>query len=176
MREGAMDGAKVEIRTADFEDVRQVEDFLTLMDHFALDPMGGGKPLSADVRERVVPAILERPSVCVLLAYVDDAAAGFATCIEGFSSFAARPLLNVHDLMVEPEWRGHGVGRALLEAVESLARSQGCCKLTLEVLTGNTRAQSVYRAFGFRGYGFDPEHGHAVFIEKPLTSAMGQAD
>ena len=44
----------------------------------------------------------------------------------GFSTFAASPLINIHDLHVEPEWRRQGVARLLLEAVEARARALGC--------------------------------------------------
>ena len=79
-------------------------------------------PLPDAVRSAVVPAILERPTVSVLLAYAADEPVGFATCIEGFSSFAASPLLNLHDLMVEPEWRGHGVAQQLLEGQTQIGK------------------------------------------------------
>ncbi len=161
--------AGVEVVEADLTDPAQAGAFIALMDGFARDPMGGGKPLPETTREQLVDAILAREHVHVLLAYLDGRAVGFATCIEAFSSHAARSVLNVHDLMVEAGTRGTGVGRRLLEAVESLARRLGACKLTLEVLTGNARAQAVYRAFGFTGYSLDSELGHAVFIQKPLT-------
>jgi ribosomal protein S18 acetylase RimI-like enzyme len=75
-----------------------------------------------------------------------------AVCFLGFSTFAARPLLNVHDLAVLPECRGKGVGRALLEAAEARARAHGCCKLTLEVQDSNQRARGLYASFGFADY------------------------
>jgi len=87
------------------------------------------------------------------------------------STFAARPLLNLHDLAVLPERRGLGVGRALLEAVEARARDLGCCKLTLEVRQDNARAQALYESFGFGHFAPGVEAMPTLFLEKRVPSA-----
>jgi ribosomal protein S18 acetylase RimI-like enzyme len=56
----------------------------------------------------------------------------------------------------------------MLEKVEELALEKGCCKLTLEVLQGNTIAQNSYEKFGFANYVLDPEMGSAMFWQKAL--------
>ena len=76
-------------------------------------------------------------------------------------------LLNVHDLAVVPEWRGRGIGRSLLSAAEDRARSRGCCKLTLEVQDGNSRARALYETFGFSDY-VVAGTGATRFLEKFL--------
>src|SRR6185295_11111428 len=96
-----------------------------------------------------IPALREQPNALVLLAYKDARVVGIATCFLGFSTFAARPLLNVHDLAVLPDCRGRGVGRALLGAVDDAARERGCVKVTLEVQENNRRARRIYEAAGF---------------------------
>ena len=60
--------------------------------------------------------------------------AGVAICFEGFSTFACKPLLNIHDFCVKAEFRRRGLAMAMLMHIEIFARSIGCCKLTLEVL------------------------------------------
>ena len=85
----------------------------------------------------------------MLLAFDDDEAIGIAVCFFGFSTFRARPLLNIHDLAVLPQHRGKGAGRALLQAAEDHARREGCCRVTLEVLESNAGARALYRRFGF---------------------------
>jgi ribosomal protein S18 acetylase RimI-like enzyme len=137
------------IRPADLADARDAESIAILLNSYAVEPVGGGRPLPHDVRERLVPALREVPRALVLLAFADDAAIGIAVCFVGFSTFRARPLLNIHDLAVLPQHRGKGVGRALLQAAEDHARRQGCCRLTLEVLESNSGAQALYRRFGF---------------------------
>ncbi|MDA8746099.1 GNAT family N-acetyltransferase, partial [Rubripirellula amarantea] len=97
-------------------------------------------------------ALIEHPASLVLLASVDEQIVGTATCFLGFSTFQARPLLNVHDLAVIPEYRGQGIGRALLACAEASALKRGCCKLTLEVQDDNPKARGLYISFGFREF------------------------
>jgi ribosomal protein S18 acetylase RimI-like enzyme len=104
----------------------------------------------------------------VLLAFVDGVPAGLVIGFEGFSTFACKPLLNVHDVFVAARFRGRGLAGRMLARVEEIAKQRGCCKLTLEVLEGNAVAQSVYRKFGFSGYQLDPQLGKALFWEKKL--------
>jgi ribosomal protein S18 acetylase RimI-like enzyme len=87
-------------------------------------------------------------------------------CFYGFSTFSAKPLLNVHDLVVHESMRGMGVGTQLLQAAENEAKEKGCCKITLEVLQNNTRAQKVYQSFGFAGYHLGSEDNNALFWQK----------
>jgi len=56
----------------------------------------------------------------------------------------------------------------LLAAIAQHAKERGCCKLTLEVLSGNTVALKSYAHFGFAGYQLDPTAGLAVFLQKWL--------
>jgi GNAT superfamily N-acetyltransferase len=116
---------------------------------YALDPMGNDGPLSGDVLERLIPALKSHPTTVIFLAYADGEAVGIATCFRGFSTFVARPLLNVHDLAVLPAFRGRGIGRRLLEAVAEKARGLGCCKVTLEVHENNFKARRTYEAAGY---------------------------
>jgi len=135
-----------------------------LLDLYARDPMGGGRPLDPDVLRALPDRLAAQPGAHVWLALAADGApAGVAVCFTGFSTFAARPLLNLHDLAVAPGHRGRGVGRRLLEAVEAAARAAGCCKVTLEVRDDNAGAQALYRALGY-GDGPAPHR----FWSKPL--------
>jgi GNAT superfamily N-acetyltransferase len=104
----------------------------------------------------------------VFLAFAEGRAIGVAVCFLGFSTFAAKPLINIHDLAVRPEQRGRGVGRALLAAVEAHALATGCCKLTLEVLEGNPVARKAYHGFGFNPPGSSGNNGQSLFYSKTL--------
>jgi GNAT superfamily N-acetyltransferase len=150
------------IRPADLADARDADSVVVLLNSYAIEPVGGGKALPRDVRDRLVPALRDIPKALVLLAFVDDAAIGIAVCFFGFPTFRARPLLNVHDLAVLPQYRGQGVGRALLQAAEDHARRHGCCRLTLEVLESNFGARGLYRSFGF------DDSTVSRFLVKPL--------
>jgi ribosomal protein S18 acetylase RimI-like enzyme len=135
---------------------------------YAADPMGTGHPLPSEVRERVIPGLRAIPNARVFLAYLGAEAVGLATCFIGFSTFQAKPLINIHDLIVLEGTRGRGIGRALLTAVEEEARELGCCKVTLEVNERNQRAMQLYHSAGFNQVGADSPIGGALFYSKVL--------
>jgi len=130
--------------------------------------MGGGKGLDEGVKPRLVAELAKVPTAFSLLCYVDDVAAGLANCFHGFSTFQCRPLVNVHDLVVIPPFRGLGLSQRLLEKVQETAIGKGGCKITLEVLESNTVARRAYEKFGFRAYALEGVMGKALFWEKPL--------
>ncbi len=153
---------------ADYADPRHAKAVVELLDAYARDPAGGGEPLSAFARERLVPELAARPTAFSVLAFRGEQAVGLVNCIEGFSTFACKPLVNVHDVAVLPACRGQGVGQRMLERVEQIARARGACKLTLEVLSGNRSAIRLYERSGFAPYALDPAMGQAQFFQKWL--------
>ncbi len=159
----------IDIRDADLADPTDAAALVDLVNAYALDPFGGGAPLAADVRARLVPGLRAHPTTLVLLAFVDARPAGVAVCFFGFSTFQARPLLNVHDLAVLSAARGRGIGRALLAAAEERARARGCGKLTLEVLDGNARARALYASVGFADFALGSP-GATRFLTKTLAT------
>lgn len=159
------------IMNADLSSERDASAVIDLLDAYASDIMGGGTPLSPFVRANLVPELHKRDGAHVLLAYVDDEPAGIMIGIEGFSTFACKPLLNIHDVAVLPRFRGQGIARRMLAQMELLARQRGCCKLTLEVLEGNAIARALYASCGFAGYALDPGMGHALFWQKKIEPA-----
>ncbi|GLR64260.1 GNAT family N-acetyltransferase [Marinospirillum insulare] len=140
-----------------------------LLNAYAMDPMGGGEALDKDVYDQLVPSLAKLPHALSILAYLDDQPVGLANCFEAFSTFACKPLINIHDLCVLKEYRGLGISLKLLRKVEELALARGCCKITLEVLSDNLVAKSAYQKFGFAGYALDPSTGSAVFWQKKLS-------
>jgi len=126
-------------------------------------------PLSSEVLANLATELSKRPHAIVLLAWSEGHAVGLLIAFEGFSTFACRPLINIHDLAVLPKFQCRGVGKALMAAVETEARRRGCCKLTLEVLEHNQHARKLYDAVGFASYQLDPTTGRALFLEKKLS-------
>lgn len=153
---------------ADLNDPQHGKTIVQLLDAYACDTMGGAEALSDFCKSNLIAELKKRDNVHVLLAYVDDLPAGLAICIEGFSTFACQPLLNIHDFAVESTFRGQGIARKLLDQVEQLARQRGCCKITLEVLTGNQAARALYADVGFASYELDPALGGAIMLQKKL--------
>lgn len=158
----------IEIVEANLRLPAHAEALIELMEAYALDPMGGGQGLSDYVKANLPTELANRQAAHVILAFVDTKPAGLVICFEGFSTFACKPLLNIHDLIVALPYRRKGLSKLLLQKAEAIALELGCCKLTLEVLEGNLIAQATYKAFGFRGYELDPQMGQALFWEKKL--------
>ncbi len=113
--------------------------------------------------------VQKRPFFRSAIAYVDDQPAALVNYAEGFSSFAAKPLINIHDLVVHADFRGRGLSHRLLEFVEKEASEIGCCKLTLEVLAENEIAKNSYRKYGFAPYQLTEAGSAAEFWQKKLN-------
>ncbi|RKT47297.1 GNAT family N-acetyltransferase [Thiocapsa rosea] len=159
------------IRPADLDRSDDAHAVVTLLNAYARDAMGAGESLPEDVTQRLVPALRRVQDHLVLLARDGEDAVGLAICFQGFSTFRARPLLNIHDLAVLPSHRGRGIATALLAAIEAEARRRGCCKLTLEVREDNPRAEALYRALGFGAGSAGECSVQYRFIEKRLGSS-----
>ena len=158
----------VRIVEADLKLPEHREGVLAMVDAYSMHAMGSGKPLDRDVRLRLIPGLQRHPTTLIFLAFEGEQPVGVAVCFIGFSTFAAKPLINIHDCIVLSEFRGRGVGRHLLEAVEAKACELGCCKLTLEVMDNNHRALRAYEAAGFVRYSLQEDTGSAIFLSKPL--------
>lgn len=158
----------LKIITVDYQNPLQMADLLLLLDLYAQDPQGGAEPLSESCRLQLPAALQQCPAALSLIAYQNDTPVGLLNAFKTVSTFAGRPLLNIHDLAVAPAFRGQGIARALLQQIEQIAREQNCCKLTLEVLSGNQTAQHTYLRSGFAAYELDPAQGQALFWQKKL--------
>ena len=146
----------MQVLLANLEDAAHQQAVVDLLDMYCRDPFGDSQPLSAEARANLIPGLVGHGGARVFLAFEGDRPVGLAICFLGFSTFRARPLLNIHDIAVDPAFRGRGIGQALLAAVEQEARQLGCCKVTLEVRADNVVAQAAYRRAGF-GPSSDPE-------------------
>ena len=159
---------KIKLIQADYNNEQHGKDLLMLLNAYALDPMGGGEALSEFSQNNLIATLAKRAEMFTVLCYVDDEPAGIVNCVEGFSTFNCKPLINIHDCGVLSKYRGLGLTAKMFSEVEQIARNKECCKLTLEVLEGNIIAQNAYKKFGFSGYELDPELGKAIFWQKKL--------
>lgn len=166
--EKAMQTDVIEIVQADLGREDHQRHVVDLIDAYARDPMGNGGPLPIEVKRDLIGGLSRHPTTLIFLAFNRGEAVGIAVCFIGFSTFAARCLINIHDLAVLPGWRGRGIGSRLLAAVERKALEMECCKVTLEVLENNHRAMHVYSAAGFAQAVYEGEGGAALFFAKKL--------
>lgn len=158
----------LEIRRVDYALQKDATALVFLLDAYAQDAMGGGVGLDSWVKAHLCSQLSRYPHACSFIAWQGEQAIGLVNCFETLSTFKARPLLNIHDIAVLPACRGQGVGMALMQAVETEAIQRGCCKLTLEVLSGNATASKLYTRFGFAPYALDEANGQAMFMQKWL--------
>lgn len=169
-----MDSADLQIRRADYANEADMAALLGLLDTYARDPAGGGEGLSAFAKNHLANALRQRPTLFSVLAFdrsQQGLPVGLINCVEGFSTFACKPLINVHDVVVLASHRGLRIGELMLVEVERIAHQRGACKLTLEVLSGNSPAIALYQRVGFENYQLDPSMGHASFMQKWLVGS-----
>ncbi|MBK8037198.1 MAG: GNAT family N-acetyltransferase [Verrucomicrobiaceae bacterium] len=156
------------VTEADLSNTAHQAATLSMMDAYARDDMGDGRPLSDWSLDHLIAGLREHPTTLVFLVFRGTEPVGIATCFRGFSTFAARPLLNISDYFVLPACQGRGLGRRLMEAIEHRARELGCCRLTLEVQEHNHRARAIYGAAGFAQAVYVAEAGGSLYLAKQL--------
>jgi GNAT superfamily N-acetyltransferase len=88
------------------------------------------------------------PSAEVVIARVGVEAVGFAVWFHNHSTFLGRRGLYLEDLFVVPEWRGRGIGRALLSHLARIAVDRKCGRMEWSVLNWNAPAIAFYRSLG----------------------------
>ena len=156
------------VRRANYTDPADAAAIVMLLDAYASDPAGGGEPLDDFAKAHLVSELAARPQAYSILAFDGAQPVGLVNCIEGFSTFKCRPLVNVHDVAVLASHRGRGIAERMLSLAETIARERGAVKMTLEVLSGNVPAVKLYSRIGYAGYQLDPAMGTAQFFQKWL--------
>ncbi|MDR2389474.1 MAG: GNAT family N-acetyltransferase [Tannerellaceae bacterium] len=133
----------------DFSCAEHRKALAALINVYIADEMGGGEPLEASEELRLAQGLEQHPSAVVLLAGVHGKYVGLLVAFENFSTFSVRPMINIHDVIVRPEYRGRGVGRLLMNGMIQEARRRGAARITLEVRKDNLAAQHLYQSLGF---------------------------
>ncbi|WP_231118191.1 aminoglycoside 6'-N-acetyltransferase [Lysobacter silvisoli] len=112
---------------------------------------------------------LAAPGLHTVLAFADDGrACGFAEASlrrDYVNGTESSPVGFLEGWYVAPEWRGRGVGRALIAQVEQWTRAQGCSELASDALLENTGSHDAHTACGFE------ETERVVYFRKALREA-----
>jgi len=87
-------------------------------------------------------------NVEALMAFVGDAPMGFALYFYNFSTFLGQRGIYLEDLFVEPEFRGQGIGKALLQRLAQIAKDEDCGRMEWSVLTWNQPSIDFYHRLG----------------------------
>lgn len=132
------------IRPAIAEDVGQILTFIRALATYEREP----DAVAATAEDLLRDGFGPHPYYSCLIAEQDGTAAGFALFFYDYSTWLGRPGLYLEDVFVHPEFRGQGVGKALLQRVANIAIENGCPRLKWEVLDWNTPAIEFYSALG----------------------------
>jgi GNAT superfamily N-acetyltransferase len=89
-----------------------------------------------------------QPAAHVVIAESGNRPAGFALYFFTYSTFLAKPGLYLEDLFVNPEFRGAGIGKALLLHLAKIAHARGCGRMEWTVLDWNEPAKGFYKKLG----------------------------
>jgi GNAT superfamily N-acetyltransferase len=137
------------IRAARSEDVPLILEFIRELATFEklLDECEATEGLLA---RTLFPTDGNPPAASCVLAFAGAAPAGFAIYFFNYSTFLARPGLYLEDLFVRPEFRGKGLGKALLLHLAQLANARGCGRMEWSVLDWNRPAIEFYESLGAR--------------------------
>jgi len=132
------------IRAATEADVPQILAFIRALAAFEREPDAVTATEEGLLRDGFGP----NPIYYCLIADRDGQPAGFALYFFNYSTWKGRPGIYLEDIFVHPEFRGLGIGKALLQQVAAIAVQKGCPRLQWEVLDWNTPAIEFYRAMG----------------------------
>ena len=133
----------------DFSNEVHCNELAALINQYIADPMGGGTPLTPLQQLILVDGLANHPSCFILFILENQQIAGLATCFINFSTFKAKPYINIHDLIIDIRHRGKGLGRSLLQQIESISKVRKYCKITLEVREDNFAAKNLYTEMDF---------------------------
>ena len=140
---------ETKIVQCDFANLKHREAVVVLINEYIRDVMGGGTVLSEQKQIDLVEGLKNHPKTIVFLAETQGIFIGMLTAFENFSTFTARPMMNIHDVMVLETYRKKGIGRSLMNALIEEAGKRNCSRITLEVRKDNLPAQKLYKDLGF---------------------------
>lgn len=132
------------IRMATPDDVPQILAFIRALADYEREPDAAVATEADLLRDGFGP----NPFYFCLIADHNSRPAGFALYFFNYSTWLGRPGLYLEDLFVLPEFRGLGIGKALLQRIAAIAVENRCPRLQWEVLDWNTPAIDFYTAMG----------------------------
>lgn len=135
---------EIEIRPAKLEDASLVCTFIRELAEYE-------RLLhECDASPKAVAASLFGPSPRAFcdIADADGEPAGFALWFYSYSTFRAKRGIYLEDLYVRPQFRGQGIGRALLVRLAKRAVEEDCGRFEWSVLDWNAPSIAFYEALG----------------------------
>ncbi len=133
----------------DLNNAEHCSQVIRLLDAYMQDEMGNGAPMPRELAPKIIDGLKEYPAYLGFFALVDGEYAALANCNNLFSTFKASPLINIHDFIVHPDFRGKGAGKFLLDSIAEFGKQNGYCRVNLEVRHDNVKAQKLYLKAGY---------------------------
>lgn len=140
---------ELSILQVDLHDKGHCQQLIKLLNDYMSDPMGNIAPMEEGLAPRIIAGLQDYPGYLGFFVLAGDQFAGLANCNRNFSTFKAKPLLNIHDFIVAPEFRSLGAGHFLMSGILDFASQSGFCRVNLEVREDNHAAKSLYQKLGF---------------------------
>jgi len=125
------------------------DQLIRLLDAYMQDEMGNSAPMPADLAPKILNGLKSYSGYLGFFALADGEFVALANCNNNYSTFKAKPLINIHDFVVHPDFRGKGVGRFLLDSIAEFGKENGYCRINLEVRNDNVKAQKLYEKAGY---------------------------
>jgi GNAT superfamily N-acetyltransferase len=135
---------QIEIRNATIEDVPLILEFIKGLAEY--EKLAHEVTATEDILTETLFG--SRPAAEVVICNCDGIPAGFALFFHNYSTFLGRPGIYLEDLFVKPDFRGRGLGRALLVYLARLAVERDCGRFEWSVLDWNEPAIGFYKSLG----------------------------
>lgn len=133
----------------DLENEIHCSNLLMLLDDYMRDEMGTQEPMPEGLGAKIIDGLRSHSGYLGFFACVGDDFAALANCNLNFSTWQAKPLINIHDFIVSSAFRNRGLGLYLLHEIERYAAQKGYCRINLEVRHDNLKAQKLYLKAGY---------------------------
>jgi GNAT superfamily N-acetyltransferase len=144
-----MSDSEFNLVVCDLKNSTHQKAFTYLMNCYRNDPMGGVGEMTLELSEKLLDDLKNHPTYSGFFVVAKNEFIGLANCFTNYSTFKAKPLMNIHDFIVIPEWRGKKAAEFLLSELAKYLKDKGYCRISLEVRHDNQRAQALYKRMGF---------------------------
>jgi ribosomal protein S18 acetylase RimI-like enzyme len=142
-----MTGTKV--LQIDLTNASHCDHLVKLLNVYMEDEMAVGEPMPGHLAPTLIKRLKKHSGYRGFFALVEDQYVALANCILNVDTCDKKPVLNIHDFIVLPEFRERGIGLLLIDKISDYAASRECTKITLDVRGDNIKAQNLYKKAGF---------------------------
>lgn len=141
---------KLRFECVNLADLEHCSALILLLNEYMQDEMGMGAKMNEELAPDIINGLKEHSAYLGFFVRCDNEYVGLANCNRVFSTWQAKPILNIHDFIVHAGWRNKGVGLFLMNGIKRYSETNGYCKINLEVREDNNKALALYNKAGFK--------------------------